>query len=242
MQILWILLWTLLGVVVAYFALLIIAAACVDTNKIYMHDSKFYRWIVKSVSFFVLAVPRVKLKVEGKELLPKERYLLVGNHRSNFDPIATWQALPEANLAFVSKPENFKIPIFGRLIRPCCFLPLDRENAKNAIQTINTAAELLKSGEVSIGIYPEGTRNKTDATLLPFHNGAFKIAQKANVPMAVVALKGTNEVYKRTPWRSTTVTLKVLEGIPKEEVKALRSAELGDRVEKLLRDYLESGK
>ena len=60
--------------------------------------------------------------------------------------------------------------------------------------------------------------------------------------MAVVALKGTNEVYKRTPWRSTTVTLKVLEVIPKEEVKALRSAELGDRVEKLLRDYLESGK
>ena len=55
-----------------------------------------------------------------------------------------------------------------------------RENPRNALLTIEKAAKLIESDEVSIGIYPEGTRSK-ECVLLPFHNGVFKIAQKASV-------------------------------------------------------------
>lgn len=96
------------------------------------------------------------------EKLPKnERFLLVCNHRSKFDPILTWYVLRDYNLAFISKPENF---------RRCCFMAIDRENPRNALKTIHQAAELIKQNEVSVAVYPEGTRSKT-CELLPFHNG-----------------------------------------------------------------------
>lgn len=63
--------------------------------------------------------------------------------------------MKERNLAFVSKAENFQIPIFGRIIRRCCFMAIDRENPRNALLTIEKAAKLIASDEVSIGIYPE---------------------------------------------------------------------------------------
>lgn len=50
--------------------------------------------------------------------------------------------------------------------------------------TVQKAADLLTSDTVNVAIYPEGTRSK-NCTLLPFHNGVFKIAQKAEVPIAV---------------------------------------------------------
>ncbi len=77
----------------------------------------------------------------------------------------------------------------------CCFLPIDRENPRKAIPTINRAAKLLKEQEVSVGIYPEGTRGK-DCRLLPFHNGVFKIAQKAEAPIAVLSITGTEKYPK----------------------------------------------
>ena len=104
--------------------------------------------------------------------------MFVGNHRSNFDPIIEWLVLKPWDIAFISKGENFKIPFFGRIIRKCCFMPIDRENPRKALRTINKASDLLQSGEVSIGVYPEGTRSKT-GELLPFHDGVFHIAKKA---------------------------------------------------------------
>lgn len=103
--------------------------------------------------------------------------MFVGNHRSNFDPIIEWLVLKPWDIAFISKGENFKIPFFGRIIRKCCFMPIDRENPRKALRTINKASDLLQSGEVSIGVYPEGTRSKT-GELLPFHDGVFHIAKR----------------------------------------------------------------
>ena len=173
--ILWILA-ALLGLCLLYVLFLTVCALLVDTKKEYEHDSPFYRRLLYG-----------HIHVDGMEKLPKDgRFLLVCNHRSNFDPILTWQVMKERNLAFVSKAENFRIPIFGRIIRRCCFMAIDRENPRNALLTIEKAAKLIASDEVSIGIYPEGTRSK-ECVLLPFHNGVFKIAQKASVPIVVAS-------------------------------------------------------
>lgn len=67
-------------------------------------------------------------------------------------------------------------------------MAIDRENPRNALLTIEKAAKLIESDEVSIGIYPEGTRSK-ECVLLPFHNGVFKIAQKASVPIVVASIQ-----------------------------------------------------
>ena len=234
MQVVWIVLLSIVGLIVAYFLFLFIASLFVDTKREYKVVSRFYQALCAGIGYWLLFFARVHTTVEGRELLPEGRFLLVGNHKSNFDPIVTWIALRKCGLAYISKPENFNIPLLGRLIRPCGFLPLDRENAKNAIQTINAAADLLTSDQASVGIYPEGTRNKTDEPLLPFHNGAFKIAQKAKVPIVVAALTNTADVAKNWPWHRTNVSLKILAVFTPEQVKALRTADIGDQVRTML--------
>ena len=74
--------------------------------------------------------------------------------------------------------------------------------------------ELLDDNVVSMGIYPEGATNKTEEPLMPFRNGAFKIAQKAKVPIVVCVIENTEKILKNFPWQPTTVNLKVLEVLP----------------------------
>lgn len=232
----------LLGIVLCLCVLTIlflsVCALLVDKNQEYRTDSPFYRFLLNSATAFSVKLLGIHVHANGLELLPKNgRFLLVGNHRSNFDPILTWYVLKEENLAFISKPENFRIPIFGRIIRKCCFLPIDRENARNAVKTIQAAAELLKADSVSIGVYPEGTRSK-DKQLLPFHNGVFKIAKEANVPIVVVAIQGTEQIHKNYFRRRSLVQLTIVDVISADEVEAHRTAELGQRVKDALSNTL----
>ena len=238
MVFLWILL-GLLGPFILYLLLLLVCALLVDTKREYDRHNPFYRQLMMQITAITLWFMRVRTHVEGAELLPQGRVLFVGNHRSCFDPLVTWQAFPQWRISFVSKPENFKIPVLGRIIRRCCFLPIDRENPRNAIRTIQAAAKLMSDDQVSVGIYPEGTRSK-NCVLLPFHDGVFKIAQKANVPIAVVSVEGTENVHKNHPLHRSHVYLTVLEVIPAETVTALKTHDLGERVRSLLEQKLNN--
>lgn len=212
-------LWALLAVAGGYLAAILLGALLVNPRKTYHRESPVYRFLLNSATWLGLKLTGVRVHVTGMEKLPKNQKLLfVGNHISNYDPIVTWYALRKWNIAYISKPENFKIPLFGRIIRKCCFLPIDRENPRSAIATIHQAAEILAAGETSIGVYPEGTRSRT-GQLLPFHDGVFKIAKKAGVPIAVVAVEGTDRIYRNVLRRRTDVYLEVLEVIPAETVK-----------------------
>ena len=187
----------LLGMVLLYLLVIAVCALLVDPEKEYKKDNRVYRFLLNLTVTVGLKLLRVRVHVSGIEKIPKDtQVLFVSNHRSNFDPIVTWYGLKAWKIGFISKPENFKIPFYGRIIRKCCCLPIDRENPRKAIVTINRAAKLLKKQEVSIGVYPEGTRSKT-REMLPFHNGAFKIAQKADAPIVVLSIAGTEKIAKQ---------------------------------------------
>ena len=211
----------------------------IDPQKEYDKDSPFYRFLLDSATAAAIKLLRIRVHISGAENIPKDaKVLFVSNHRSNFDPIITWYALKKWKLAFVSKPSNFKIPFFGRIIRKCCFLPIDRKNPKKAIVTINKAAKLLKEQEVSVGIYPEGTRSKT-CVLLPMHNGVFKVAQKAEAPIVVLSITGTEKISGRTPFRPTDVYLDVLEVFPGENIKNMKTEMIGVLVRHLMAGNIE---
>lgn len=217
-----------------YLLFLGICALLVDPEKEYNKNSPFYRFLLDSATVVAMKLLRIRVHVSGREKIPEDtKVLFVGNHRSNFDPIVTWYALKKWKIAFVSKPSNFKIPFFGMIIRKCCFMPIDRENPRKAIPTINRAAKLLRKQEVSIGIYPEGTRSKS-CELLPFHNGVFKIAQKAEMPVVVLCVTGTEKVAKRTPFRRTDVYLDVLEVFSAQSIKETKTEIIGTAVRRLI--------
>ena len=181
---------------------------------------------------------RVHAVVSGTDLLPGEgRFLWVCNHRSAFDPVVTADRLRDCNIAFLSKPSNMNLPGIARLAWGAGFLAIDRENDREALKAILKAADFLKRGVCSIGLYPEGTRTKT-GKLLPFHAGSFKIAQRGNVPIVLAAIQGTENVGKNFPFRSTKISLDILEVIPADQVKAMSTQELSAHCRSLIAGHL----
>lgn len=228
----------LVGLIGAIVLFLGISALLVDPNKEYLDYNPFYRAVNIASAWIVVKVLRIKLSVSGMEKVPTDsRFLLVENHRSNFDPVLTFHIFNKYTLGFVSKPSNFKIPFYGRFVRRCRFIPIDRENPRNALKTINYAAEIISDDVASMCVYPEGTRSKS-GELLEFHNGVFKIAQKAGVPIVVAAIDGTEKVHRNYPKKRSDVSFEIIDVISAEEVKALKSDEIGSRVRAELFDKL----
>ena len=213
-----------------YVLIMTISAYSIAPHE-YTKDSSYFRFLLIISIAMLFFVARIKIETEGLEKVPKgARFLLVSNHRSKFDPMAVWLVFKKQNIAFISKEENFHIPWFGRIIRKCCCLPIDREHPGEALVTVEKAAELLKNDTVSVGVYPEGTRSLS-CELLPFHNAMFKIAQRANAPIVVTTIEGTENICKNYIRRRTNIKLKVVDVISSEEVCAARNtAVIGARV------------
>lgn len=191
-------------------------------------------------SIIVTSYCWVKTHVRGAEKLPEaERFLLVSNHRSGFDPIVVTRMLRRFNISFVSKPANLQMPFLGRVGYGAGCLPIDRENDRKALTAILAAADYLKRNLCSMAIYPEGTRS-LDGELLPFHAGSFKIAQKANVPLVISSISGTEKVGKNVLRRPTDVYLDILEVIPAEKVKAMSTRELAEYSSRVIAENLKA--
>lgn len=212
------------------FGIMFLWSLTVNKSKERNHVSNFYRWLfVESIRMSLLFL-NVRVHIEGADKIPKDqRYLFVANHLSNYDPMSVLGTLHKEKIVFISKPENFNIPLVGALMYKTGFMAIDRDHVRNAIVTINKAADYIKSGESNVFIFPEGTRNRTDTPLLEFRNGAFKIATKAGCPIVVAAISETEKVKHNIPKRSD-VYIKIVEVIPAEQVKAMRTADISDDV------------
>lgn len=218
----------LVAAIILYFLFVFVCSFFISTKKEYNQDSKFFRFLLTSTTGIGMKIMRIRYDLVDLDKIPEGKQMLfVCNHRSNFDPLVSWHILRKHYPAFISKESNFKVPFYGRLIRRCCFMSIDRENPRKAMVTIDRASKLLQADEVSIAVYPEGTRSKS-CELLPFHNGVIKIAQKANVPVVVLTIQGTESVAKRYPWRSTTVRLKYLGTFDAERVKLSKTSAIAD--------------
>lgn len=218
---------------------IVINSFFVNTKKERTKNSRYFRALLNSVTWEMIFIGRIKIHFTGQEKLPEDsRFLIISNHRSKFDPITTWYAFRKYDIAYISKPENFKVPFFGKIIIPCCFLPIVRGNPRLAMPTIQKAIDLIKADEVSIGIYPEGTRSQT-TEMLPFRNGVFKIAQRANVPVVVCAVQGTENIHKNFPFHKTDVYIDILDVIPTEKVCSQRTFEIGDYSKALIENKLK---
>ena len=212
----------------------------ISPKKEYNKDSKFFRFLLQSSTGIGMKIMRIRYDLQDFNKIPEGKQMLfVCNHRSNFDPLISWRVLRKHYPSFISKEENFKVPFYGRLIRRSCFMSIDRENPRNAMMTIDRASKLLIANEVSIAVYPEGTRSK-GCELLPFHNGVFKIAQKANVPVVVLTIQGTEKVKKNYPWKSTTVRIKVVDVIPAEHVKESKTSVIADEAREMILNDLSA--
>ena len=217
-----------------------VASWFVNPSKPLSRQNSLCRSACVYASMIVTGYCWVRTHVRGAEKLPEAgRFLLVSNHRSGFDPIVITRVLRRFNISFVSKPSNMEMPVLGRIGYGAGCLPIDRENDRKALTTILTAADYLKRGLCSMAIYPEGTRSR-GSELLPFHPGSFKIAQKANVPLIITSISGTEKVGKNVLRRPTDVYLDILEVIPAEKVKSMSTRELAEYSSRIIAENLKT--
>ena len=133
-------------------------------------------------------------KIYGKENIPVNGSLVIAsNHKHAMDPLMIILAT-KRTIHFLAKIELFK-GIFKLFFNAVGTLPVDRKN-KNP-DTVSKAEEMLKSGGV-IGIFPEGTRNKTNEDLLPFKKGAVVFAKNTNSKIVPVYIKDDYKLFRKS--------------------------------------------
>ncbi len=231
------LIWQIPALLIGYFVGLVVwqvvflfLISLVDKNKPVTRRHLFYYAEMVWTLDFALTIGRVRLHVTGEEKLPRDqRFLLVSNHLSMLDPLVCLWRFSDFPTAYISKPENFKIPLVGGIMHMCHFMTIDRENARNAMTTIRRAADLLTEGELNVAVYPEGTRSKS-GQLQEFHNGVLKIAQKAEAPVVVMSLKNTEKVMRQFFWKGTDVYIDIATVLPAASFAGKSTAELAQTV------------
>lgn len=214
---------------------LILICHAVDLEKEQEHDSKFYRLFMYLYIDALIVLVLARVHSRGLEKTPKEgRFLLVCNHQHLADPGILHSRFKKSQLAFISKQENRTMPVIGKFMHKTMCQVLDRDNDRQALKVILKCIRMIKDDEVSVGVFPEGTRSR-DGKLHHFRPGVFKIAQKAEVPIVVCTINGTGPLFRNLKKLKTThIDLHLVDVIPAEELKGKTTAEIADRVYELM--------
>ena len=212
----------------------------INKNKEYDKQSKFHCVYFSQLLEFCVHLMGGRIEVKGMEKLPKDqKFLFVSNHISIYDTFVQIAALRKFPIAFISKPENFNIPIGHRFMIRCRYMALDRENVRSGAIITKKASEMIASGDTNVGVYPEGTRNRTDDTLIDFKPGCFKIAVWAKSPIVVSVVHNTNMIKKNGPIKKTKVVMEILDVLEYEDFKDMSTIEIGDLVREKMLSALE---
>ena len=204
-------------------------------DKEYDKPSVFARnLLVRGISFINFHA-RIKVRTRGKDKFPRGgRFLLVANHKSKFDPMIVTALYGKRDIAFLTKRANMKIPLGGRLMHRCCFLPLDREDKLQSLEQMKKATSLIERDVSSVGVFPEGTRTEDGVILGDFHEGVFNIAYRAKCPVVVVTFKNTESIHKNFPLHSSKITMNILRTIPYEDFRDKTAKQLSDEVHEMM--------
>ena len=225
------------------FALFCMFFKKVEKGKFPEKYSSFGAWVVRNSAWFYMFSTGYFYKIKGKEKIPHDRrYMIVSNHVGANDPIIYMAGMPGEKVGWICKNEIMEYPFVGRLLNSVLFLPLERDNLRQEVKVIKKAQEYLNNDMCSIGIYPEGTRNKTKETLLPFKAGAFKIATATKCPVVVSCITYNYPRGTKHKPLIKIATINILRVIEPSEYESLDTNALSDMVKEEIRNFLTAKK
>ncbi len=229
-------LWTYAVLITVFFSTLIVLSwplAFFDPTRRFAHSlgSLWAHSLVKFNLFW-------DFRVEGVHYLKKDQsYVLVANHASLTDILCLF--LLNHHFKWLAKKSLFQIPFFGWAMRVMRYIPLERGQYGSIRQSYGEALEWLRKN-VSVVIFPEGTRSRT-GEMGHFKAGAFRLALESGRPIVPIVLTGTQEVLSKgnvgfgKPGSAWMIVL------PPIETRGLHldgEATLRKRVETLMREEL----
>jgi 1-acyl-sn-glycerol-3-phosphate acyltransferase len=189
--------WTVIALLTVVFSLMSVATsvllAPVDRQRRAAH------WVNSLWGQGIFwCVPTWRLSVSGRHHIhPRRRYLFVSNHQSMFDIMAVYGL--QRQFKWMAKDSLFKVPFLGWAMWAARYIRLVR-GLRESIRDSTEQARFWLSQGMSVLIFPEGTRSGT-GQMLPFKNGAFKLAIDQSVPIVPVVIDGTWTILSRGGWR-----------------------------------------
>lgn len=136
-----------------------------------------------------------------------EPYVYIANHQNSFDVITICKAaLP--GVVTIGKKSLKWIPIFGQIYWLSGNILIDRKNSGRARNTLDVAANLISKKRTSVWLFPEGTRSYGRG-ILPFKQGAFRLASTTNEPVVMVTASNLHKKVKWNRWNNGIVIIDI---------------------------------
>lgn len=180
-----------------------------------------------------------KITVIGEENVPQdEPVLYIGNHRSYFDILITYVRCKRPT-GYVAKDSMKKVPLLSIWMERLHCLFLNRDDVKEGLKTILIGIANIKNG-ISMCIFPEGTRNRTDELMLPFKEGSFKMAEKTGCAIVPMAISNSAEIFENhfPRVKPTHVILEYGKPIYPNELDKETRKKLGSHCQNIIKEML----
>lgn len=184
------------------------------------------------------ANPFWKLRVTGAgRIRPGRSYVLVSNHSSLADIVCLFSLGHQ--FKWLAKKSLFQIPFFGWAMRVMRYIPLERGRHGSIRESYREALYWLQK-DVSVLIFPEGTRSRT-GKMGHFKDGAFRLALESGRPIVPIVLAGTEKVISKGKTGFGKARVAYMSILPPVETKDLGPGEeerLKKKVETVMRQEL----
>ena len=154
-------------------------------------DTVFYK-VVRPLVVFLIKI-LYHPQVTGLDYIPKEgRILFAGNHTKWLDPVML-VGIQKRQVHFLAKEELFH-GITKFIVKGMGCVPVNRKiHDHNALQG---AIDYLNN-DLCVGIFPEGTINRTDKTIMDFKIGAVKACQSTNTKLIPFVITGKYKLFRK---------------------------------------------
>ncbi|KAI4340044.1 hypothetical protein MLD38_024919 [Melastoma candidum] len=171
-----------------------------------IRQGNIYGHVSGRILMWILGNP---VKIEGKEY-SQEKAIYICNHCSPIDVILIMWLVPTGTVG-IAKKEIIWYPLFGQLYVLANHLRIDRSNPVAAVQSLKEAARAVVRNQLSLIIFPEGTRSK-NGRLLPFKKGFIHLALQSKRPIVPIVFSGTHCAWRKGSLhiRPTPLTVKFL--------------------------------
>lgn len=175
--------------------MLIIIKGCLTRKKsviIMKKEDKPLYYFLRNLANVLLRILYRPKKID-KENIPQEGpIILAGNHVNAIDPVMVITSTKRL-VHYMAKESLFK-GIHGWIFKKVGTIKVHR-NKSNPVAVME-AEDILKHGG-AVGIFPEGTRNRTNEDLLKFRHGTVSIAKKTNSKIVPFAIRGKYKIFRK---------------------------------------------
>jgi len=190
----------------------------------------------------MIAAAGGKVEVSGLENLPRAQgVLFVANHQGAFDIPILMGFVPVLK-GFVSKKENFRLPIVSTWMKLLGCIVIDRGDLRQSVGAIARGVRDLQAGR-SLVIFPEGTRSKS-GKLQRFKDGSFKLATRSGATIVPVTIDGSYRLLEgnRGRIRPGTVRLHIHAPVILADLAAAEKKDPADLVHAIIASRLPDGR